>query len=44
MLYEPEMITGGIEKGRFTFDSSLAVLAGLAWQEGLLDHLDQPAV
>ena len=43
-LLEPEAIIERIEKGRFTFESSLAVLAGLAWQEGLLDHLDQPAV
>ena len=43
-LLEPEAIIERIEKGRFTFESSLAVLAGLAWQEGLLDLLDQPAV
>ena len=43
-LLEPEAIIERIEKGRFTFESSLAVLAGLAWREGLLELLDQPAL
>ncbi len=43
-LLEPDAIIERIEKGRFTFESSLAVLAGLAWQEGLLELLDQPAI
>lgn len=43
-LLEPETIIERVEKGRFTFESSLAVLAGLAWQEGLHNLLDQPTV
>lgn len=42
-LLEPEAIIERIEKDD-SHSNRPCVLAGLAWQEGLLDLLDQPAV